>query len=297
MNVNIQFQIAAILTGVAVFFWIIFLFAFRHKKNSERTRPDQPQIHPWLFNNWCDHIYDSLFKAPPAEIAKRMGVNVDRYTHNCTITRLPIKLKEVVVKKLLGFFAIAIAGFVGVFLGEMMIIALGLLIAFPLIFFEVQKAGKAAKIKKFKMVDELPRFIDLLQTALQINMPVEDAIILTAKNLNDTVLAGEFLNAVADMQMGVHDWQAALERLARNYEVDALSDFVLDLVTSYNKGVPIADAVARKSRDVKQSNLLAMKERASRLTSTILLPVLLFKVVPLLALLCIPIILQITTGL
>ena len=172
-----------------------------------------------------------------------------------------------------------------------------MLAAIPLIFFEVQKVDKAAKLKKFRMVDELPRFIDLLQTALQINMPVEDAIILTAKSLSDTVLAGEFLNAVADMQMGVHDWQAALEKLARNYEIDALSDFVLDLVTSYNKGVPIADAVARKSRDIKQSNLLSMKERASRLTSTILLPVLGFKVFPLLALLCIPIIQQITTGL
>jgi Flp pilus assembly protein TadB len=162
---------------------------------------------------------------------------------------------------------------------------------------EVQKVDKAAKLKKFRMVDELPRFIDLLQTALQINMPVEDAIIITAKSLHDTVLASEFLNAVADMQMGVHDWQSALEQMARNYEIDTLSDFVLDLVTSYSKGVPIADAVARKSRDIKQSNLLAMKERASRLTSTILLPVLGFKVMPLLALLCIPIIQQITTGL
>lgn len=293
----IQFQIAALSTGVAVFFWIVFIFAFRHKKKSEQVRPDQPQMHPWLFDYWCINIYDNLFKAQPADIAKRLGVNVESYVHNCSITRLPVKLKDVVVKKLLGFLVVGICGFLGIFLANMIMIAFGLLAAIPLIFFEVQKADKAAKIKKFRMVDELPRFIDLLQTALQINMPVEDAIILTAKNLGDTVLAGEFLNAVADMQMGVHDWQAALERLARNYEVDALSDFVLDLVTSYNKGVPIADVVARKSRDIKQSNLLSMKERASRLTSTILLPVLGFKVVPLLSLLCIPIIQQITTGL
>jgi len=292
-----QFQIAAILTGIAVFFWVIFIFALRHKKKAEQVRPGQPQMHLWLFNNWCVNIYDSLFKAQPADVAKRIGVNVDSYIHNCTITRLPIKLKDVIIKKLLGFFIITIAGFAGIILAEAIVIVLGLLLAFPLIFFEVQKADKVAKVKKFKMVDELPRFIDLLQTALQINMPVEDAIILTAKNLSDTVLAGEFLNAVADMQMGVHDWQAALERLARNYEVDALSDFVLDLVTSYNKGVPIADTVARKSRDVKQSKLLAMKERARKLTGTILLPVLGFKVIPLLALLCIPIIQQITTGL
>jgi len=294
---RVQFQITALLTAVAVFFWIIFLFAMRHKKKADQVRPDQPQINPWLFDNWCANIYDSLFKSKPEYIARRIGVNVDSYLHNCTITRLPAKLKDVIVKKLFGFLLIAICGFVGVAIANMFVVMGGILAAFPLIFFEVQKVDKAAKIKKFRMVDELPRFIDLLQTALQINMPVEDAIILTAKNLNETVLAGEFLNAVADMQMGVQDWQAALERLARSYEIDALSDFVLDLVTSYNKGVPIADAVARKSRDIKQSNLLSMKERASRLTSTILLPVLGFKVVPLLALLCIPIIQQITQGL
>jgi Flp pilus assembly protein TadB len=294
---GVQFQIAALLIAVAVFFWIIFIFALWHKNKTEHTRPDQPHINPWLFDNWCVNIYNSLFTSEPETFARRLGVNVDRYIQNCTITRQPVQLKAVVVKKLLGFLLAAVCGIAGVILGNILMIPLGLLAAFPLIYSEVQKADKAAKVKKFHMVGELPRFIDLLQTALQINMPVEDAIILTAKNLNDTVLSGEFLTAVADMQLGVHDWQAALEKLARNYEIDALSDFVLDLVTSYNKGVPIADIVARKSRDIKQNNLLSMKERASKLTSTILLPVLGFKVLPLLALLCIPIIQQISRGL
>ena len=294
---RIQFQITSLLSAVAVFFWIIFLFTMRHNKKAGQMRPDQPKMNSWLFDNWCVNIYNTLFKSEPSYVAKRLGVNVDSYIHNCSTTRLPVKLKDVVVKKLIGFLIVIICGFFGIAIANMYVIMFGLLAAFPFIFLEVQKADKAAKLKKFKMVDELPRFIDLLQTALQISMPVEDAIIITAKNLHDTVLAGEFLNAVADMQMGVQDWQAALELMARNYEIDTLSDFVLDLVTAYNKGVPIADVVARKSRDIKQSNLLSMKERASRLTSTILLPVLGFKVMPLLALLCIPIIQQITMGL
>ena len=147
------------------------------------------------------------------------------------------------------------------------------------------------------MVEELPRFIDLFGTALMIGLPVEEAILTTAKSLPDSLLAREFLNAIAETRLGVYDWQAALEKMSRKYEVDVLSDFSLDLINSYNKGVPIADAVARKSKDIKQSNLLTMKERATKLTSTILLPVLGFKVLPLLALLCIPVIGQIVNGL
>jgi len=288
---------AALLVSTSLFFWIIFLFALRHKKKADKLRPDQPQTDHWLFNGWCENVYKSLTKKPTEQIARRIGVDVNGYKHNCKITNLPVKLTDVVVKKLLGFLLVAICGFIGIAFKNIFIILAGLLLATPLIFFEVQKTEKAAKLKKFRMMEELPRFVDLLQTALQIAMPVEDAIILTASHLKETVLAGEFLNAAADMQIGACDWQAALEQLARNYEIDMLSDFVLDLVTAYNKGIPIADAVARKSRDVKQSNLLQMKERASRLTSTILLPVLGFKVMPLLALLCIPIIQQISEGL
>ena len=292
-----QFQIVALLNAAAVFFWIIFIFTYRHAKIVKALRPNQPQAHPWLFDGWCEKIYDNLFKSNPEITARRIGVNVGSYLHNCSITNQTVMLKSVIVKKLIGFSIIGVCGISGIIMSKIFLIIFGVLVAIPFVFFEVQKVDRAAKLKKFRMVDELPRFIDLLQTALQIAMPVEDAIILTAKNLKDTVLAEEFLNAVADMQMGVQDWQAALEKLARNYEIDVLSDFVLDIVTSYNKGVPIADTVARKSRDIKQSNLLSMKERASRLTSTILLPVMGFKVIPLLALLCIPIIQQITTGL
>jgi len=292
-----KFQIAAMLSAAAAFFWFIFLFAFRHRKKALSVRPGQPRPDEWLFAGWSENVYDSLFKENPAVIARRVGVNVEAYTHNCEILKEPQRLKDIIVKKLMGFLLIALCGFAGIALKNILIIFFGVLAAIPLIFFGMQKIESAVKLKKFRMVEELPRFIDLLQTALLINLPVEDAIMVTAKNLKETTLAQEFLSAVAEAQMGVHDWQAALERLARKYEIDPLSDFVLDLVTSYNKGVPIADAVARKSRDIKQSNLLSMKARASKLTSTILLPVLGFKVMPLLALLCIPIIQQITSGL
>lgn len=201
------------------------------------------------------------------------------------------------MKKVLGYLSLVLFGLLGLLLANVYIIFLAVLLAVPLIFFPTQQVVKAAKIKKFRMIEELPRFIDLFGTALMIGMPVEEAILTTAKSLPDLLLAGEFLKAIAETRLGVYDWQAALERMSRKYEVDVLSDFSLELINSYNKGVPIADAVARKSKDIKQSNLLTMKERATKLTSTILLPVLVFKVLPLLALLCIPVIGQIINGL
>ena len=137
----------------------------------------------------------------------------------------------------------------------------------------------------------------MLHTALLVNMPVEQAIKVTSEHLKGTILAEEFNRALADTQLGASSWPVALEKLATDYEIDGLSDFVLDVVTAYNHGNSITEAVERQSKDIKRSNLLSLKEKASKLTNTILFPVLVFKILPLLAIMCIPIIYQLNaTG-
>lgn len=288
--------IAALLSGLSAFLLALFLFALLYSRKAHKKRNCSPGD-DWIFTDWSIHLYDICTRKDPASVGRMVGLNADAYLHNCGILKVTPNLKDVVVKKILGFAVLFLTGIAGVIFSNILFILLGLILGIPLVFFEVQKIERQTRRKKFQMVEELPRFIDLLQTALQINLPVEEAILITAQSLADTILSQELLASIADTQLGIYDWQAAMEKMAQKYEIDALSDFTLDLVTTYNKGVPVLDAVARKGRDIKQSNLLAMKERASKLTSTILLPVLGFKVVPLLALLCIPIIQQISSGL
>lgn len=293
---DISLLMTAFLSGLSVFLLTLFIFALLYSRKVRQKRNCGPGD-DWIFSDWSTNLYDAFTTKDPADIGHMVGLNADAYLHNCGILKVTPNLKDVVVKKILGFAILLLSGVMGVVFANVLLIVIGLIIGIPLVFFEVQKIEKKTRLKKFQMLEELPRFIDLLQTALQINLPVEEAILITAQSLSDTVLAQELLASIADTQLGIYDWQAAMEKMAQKYEIDALSDFTLDLVTAYNKGVPVLDAVARKGRDIKQSNLLSMKERASKLTSTILLPVLGFKVVPLLALLCIPIIQQISSGL
>lgn len=292
---DIQILIVSLLCSLFAVSLAVLFFALWHRARVRRLKHKPEE--EWLFYRWSDTLYDLLTKSDPVKFGRKIGMNTTTYLRSCNIAGIKPDLKNVIAKKLLGFIIIAVSGLVGVLFGNVIIIAAGIFLSIPLLFFEVQAADKAAKRKQFRMTEELPRFIDLLNTALLINMPVEDAILTTAKNLPDMMLAKELLKAVSETRLGIYDWQTALERMSRRVEIDVLSDFSLDLITSYSKGVPIADAVMRKSRDIKQSNLLSMKERATKLTSTILLPVLAFKVLPLLALLCIPIIRQITEGL
>lgn len=293
---DIQIFIASLLTAAFAFLSVLSVSLILHSRKMKNLRLKDPK-EAWLFHDWSTILYDLFIKADPMTFGKKIGFDVPEFIHNCEIAGMTPNPKDVILKKLLGYVSLAVFGVLGILLANLYVLMAALLLAIPLIFFPAQQADKAAKVKKFRMIEELPRFIDLFGTALMINMPVEEAILTTAKSLPDSLLAKEFLRAIAETKLGVYDWQAALENMSRKYEVDVLSDFSLDLINSYNKGVPIADAVARKSKDIKQSNLLTMKERATKLTSTILLPVLGFKVLPLLALLCVPIIQQIMTGL
>ena len=115
--------------------------------------------------------------------------------------------------------------------------------------------------------------------------------------LSLSLLSEEFLASIADTQMGASNWQEALEKLSEKYAIDSLSDFVLDLINTFNKGASILDSVERQSKDIKKNNLLTMKENASKLSNTILIPILIFKIFPVLALIIIPIIQQLNSTL
>ena len=144
---------------------------------------------------------------------------------------------------------------------------------------------------------ELPRFLDLLEAELAIGMPIESAIKILCSNMTDTLIAKEFLDAFNAMEIGASDWQGALNKTALRYDVDILTDFVMNISIAYKKGLPIADVVAAKSRDIRNSFILKKKEESATVGNKVLLPVAVFQIIPMLAFLLIPALIGVTTQL
>ena len=280
-------EIIAAFFGIGIFFLVIALFALQYASRARNIK----RGHTWLFENWQTQLFDALFR-DPRKVGKFCGVDVDKYNHQCALAQRENRIKAVIINKLCGYLIVAAGCIFGLASMNFIIIIVALVASFPLITLPVYFVERAAEKRRFTVTEELPRFLDMLHTALLIGMPVEHAIEMTARHLPDTVLAKELLKAMAETKVGAYNWQKALELLAQSYNVDILSDFVLDITNAYTLGSSITDSVARKSRDIKQTNLVAMKERASKLTNTILFPVLLFKIIPLLLLMGIPIMLQ-----
>lgn len=268
---------------------IALSYAHKAKKKNE--------LDLWAFSNWETALYEFLFKNQDEnDIARKFGINSTKYVAACNMAEQDIKLKNVIIDKLLGLilFFISIST---LFIFENLLICisgtfLGLFVSSK----TTMKAERKAKTKRLQLTKELPRFLDLLYTALRLNLPVIQAIEITADSLSDTLLGKEFKRTLSSVKLGSESWQAMLEFVANKYNIETFTDFVIDLVTAYNTGSSIAETVNQKSREIKQYSLLNAKERASKMTSTILFPILVFKIIPILALLCVPVIIQLNNG-
>lgn len=290
---SIPVVVVAIAAGFAVAAIIIALATILHAANLKNIESGNT----WLFEKWEIQVYDTLFSNKnPADIGKAIGIDVPKYMHNCKLIRQGEQLKKVIIDKLCGFLIIAISGVATLLTLNLFIVVIGLLVAVPFIALPVYMTEKTAEKRRFTIADELPRFLDMLHSALIIGMPINQAIEITARNLDGTILADELLQTLAATQVGAYSWQVALEKLADDYQVDTFTDFVLDITNAYNHGSSIQHSVARMSENIKNTNLTTMKARASKMTNTILFPILIFKIVPIIAIMAIPIILQLQAS-
>lgn len=243
----------------------------------------------WLFDNFFEKLYDALFgNINPIKISKSFGLEYDKYMLDCTIVGKKPNFKKEAMMRVVGAFSFFFGLVIALVLYNAAPLVAGCALYILLCTRPVKSTHSAAERKKLLMQAEMPRFIDLLLSALEINLPIENAILQTAESV-PCVLSDELKATFAETQIGAKNWQQALESIAEKYEIDQLSDFVLNIITAFNKGVSVTDAVAREATAVRQSALLMAKERTAKMTSTILFPLLFFKILPLLALLMVPI--------
>ena len=278
------------ITGLGVLLLIIGLGS-GDKTNLTVEREEKPVS--WLWTNGTEKLYDAIFQnRDPVTLAKKLGLEYDKYMLACAVADIKPNIKKETMNRVIAFTLI----FAGIAITTLTFNPIPLFIGatsyYMLIITVVNGAQTQAKLRRKEIMHDLPRFADLLHSALIIGIPIEIALEMTANNL-ECRLSTEIKQAIAVMKMGAKDWQGAMEDLARKFEVNSFSDFVLDLITAAKKGVPIVEAVARKSVEIKQDGLYAAKEKVSKMTNQILLPVTIFKIIPLIILLIIPIVLQV----
>lgn len=278
--------------GAAILIFIIFLTAMQYSKSNKHSVYGKNNPDDWLFHNFYLKVYSAFFGIKePEDVAIKLGINIEKYYKNCQLTRTRPNAKRLIVNTIYGFAAFLVSILLSLLVSPVFA-ALGVFLFFYLVFFEQQRLNSKAEEMREQVAAELPRFLDILQTELIVGLPIETSIYIICEKF-DSLISREFLEALNEMELGISGWQQALEKVAAKYDIETLSDFVLDVSTSYMKGVSITDSVVRKTKEVKETHLLNIKERAGKATNTMLIPMAIFQFIPLIVLIMFPTMIQI----
>lgn len=281
----------AVIIACAVFFFTLFILG-RQKKSVLTTGNDT-----WLFDHFFTKLYDALFEnKDPVQISKKLGLEYDKYMISCNIIDKTPDFKKETMMRIIALVLFFISIVLSAILFSFVPFLFGACAYLLLVSNVTRSAQRAAEAKKSALLLEFPRFIDMLLSALEVGFPIDVAIIQVSNNVPG-IISNELKKSVAEMQIGAKSWKDALESIARKYEIDLFSDFVLDVTTAYDKGVSVTESVARKAYVIKQSALLRAKERVAKMSTSVLVPIVIFKIIPLLAIMMVPIVIQIVSGL
>ncbi len=277
----------AITLSLAIFLLIIGIMAVFYDNSIKYTRFGRDNPDEWLLHSFAAKIYDLFLGDSDEEVlAMKLGVNLDEYYRNCAVIEKDANAKELLMNYIYGVVALFSSLFCGLlFNPAFLFIGLFLFVFFTqFILYDVKSKAKA---RREQISGELPKFLELLAVELGIGLPIDTAIRLLSEKY-DCLLSREFLASLNDVKVGASDWQRALENVALKYEVNLLSDFVQDLTIGFEKGVPIAESVRTKAKEVKRKHFLEVKEKAGKAENTILIPIAIFQFIPMFAFILLP---------
>lgn len=287
--------IIAFLIGLGMFLFIISFAIIQYDRETKRNAFAKNQHDEWLFKDFYLKTYSALFGyKDPNEVAIKMGIKIEDYYKNCRILRIVPKPKKIIMYTVYGVCCFLVSVLLAIRWNPIILLAgAALFLAFTVA--EQDTIKSRANDMRTQIQDDLPRFLDLLKTELSIGLAVENAIYILCSKY-DCLLSKEFLEALNKSEMGLDGWQKALEDISEKYDVESLSNFVMDLTTSYRKGVNVATSVTREAEEVKKKYILDIKERAGKTTNLILIPIAIFQFIPLIVFLMFPAITSVFNG-
>lgn len=284
--------IIAILVALLIIAAGLIAASFIYKKSSDKSGQGSGS----LAKDFHLILYSALFGSKdPDEVAEKLGIKPEDYYNNCKTCGVKPDIKKMIATTIYGL-VIILAGIIIVLLVNPIFGILLMIIGLLVMLFEKQRLKTRAKDRRNAMSEQLPDFLDLLKTELVVGIPVENAIFNICER-KDNLLSREFFRTMREMRLGASDWATALEEMADRYEINNLTDFVLEVTTAYRNGSSVAEAVVRKAGDIRNIHLLNVKERAGKTSNTVLLPLTIFQIIPMIVFLIIPILSSFSEGL
>lgn len=293
---NLDNDLTIILSvGIGVCLFAIILSLTLILDDKKRKKLVNYNENDWMLKDFNNKIYDIFFKKnDPQKNAKSLGLDVAKFHEYSVALNIEPNYKIAVVYRFYGIIVLIIGfvlSIVGVIIMNYISLGAGMFAIFAgLIIMDnpMSTVKKAATKKKLNMSNDIVRYVDLLLTALQLNLPVDQALIITSQKIK-CPLSDEILETITSASLSQRSWIASLVMFANKYNIDALSDLISTIAIAYQKGVSIYEAVYQQSITIKTNDMQMREANAKKVDTAILAPICLLKLAPLIVFMMIPI--------
>lgn len=284
----------SLLSGLAVIILAIFVAILIYEREKKKKTLAIMDPNDWLFADFHHKFYDVMIGKVPE--GTMFGVDVEQYSRYCKICHVEEDVKKMISMKMEGIFLAILCMGLGYITGSQFLICAPFYIAAMAAFYFLYYAPynnlkTKAEARIYVIEDTLPRYLTLLEKAL--DLPIEQAIEVTAKKYH-SYLTDDLIDCCNKVRFGADGWQKVLTDLATVYSIDSFNGFVMDILHAYKQGADIKDAVARKAYALEQERLYAVEQEDARQKTLVFVPMMIFKIVPLMALFCIPMLSSVT---
>lgn len=284
--------ISSIITSViAIILFLIAIAVILYEKQKKSTTLNKKADEDWLFSNFQRSIYNLFFKKSSSE--SLCGISRSEYKRYCRILHESEQYENIIALRIeavaISFIFLVLAyslSFYSIII-EVICFLIALTIFYIMWALPYNKLKSKADEKLFKIQDDLPRFLSLLEKAM--DLPIDRAMLVTASHFQSP-LSEDLIDSINKVSLGANGWTETLVDLARTYKIEDFSDLILEIVNSYEQGVNVRELVNRKATDVEQTRLFAVEAHDSKIKTLIFLPIIVLKIVPLMLLICLPMI-------
>lgn len=276
---------------IAIILFLIAIAVILYEKQKKSAALNKKADEDWLFSNFQRSIYNLFFKKSSSE--SLCGISRSEYKRYCRILHEPEQYENIIALRIeavaisLIFLVLAYSlSFYSIII-EVICFLIALTIFYIMWALPYNKLKSKADEKLFKIQDDLPRFLSLLEKAM--DLPIDRAMLVTASHFQSP-LSEDLIDSINKVSLGANGWTETLVDLARTYKIEDFSDLILEIVNSYEQGVNVRELVNRKATDVEQTRLFAVEAHDSKIKTLIFLPIIALKIIPLMLLICLPMI-------
>lgn len=226
------------------------------------------------------------------KLAILFGVNVGVLQDKIELVGMEeyISAVEIVVLKVLGVIAGLVLG-IGAFSVKNMPFAIVAFIAFVALFFMPEgKISDKEKERENAVIRELPKFIEECYLCIESGASLRESLEFVASRTQG-ILGKNFQEAFVRSKY-TGRWENEVIEMASVLRVNALEEFINDILIANEKGVSIHDTLRKEVENIGMLKRANDKERVGALGTKVLIPMMIFFIIPMFVIVMAPALIQ-----